>query len=173
MLLLIVIKLKSNHASSNPKKGQNWKSWCFNRKKRSFSKLVGRSFPRLSSAMRLAILKRRSTSVEVGGGVKNRLASLHMALMTLFVVSCSRLSQYLRQDTVSNGELKYFFSSVSSAFVCPSIILFLSLRWWKAAASPSWTKSGPWTSVPEFLQDRGPSWTWKRISQSILNSTKN
>ena len=145
----------------------------FSRKKRSFSKLVGRSFPRLSSGIRLAILKRRSISVEVSGGVKNRLASLHMALMTLFVVICSRLSQYLRQDTVSNGELKYFFSSVSSEFVHPSIILFPSLRWWKSAASPLWTKSGTWTSVPEFWRDGGPSWTWKRISQSILNSIKN
>ena len=75
----------------------------FSLKKSIFSRLVGSRLARLLSAIRLAILNKRSTSVEVGGGVKNWRASWHMAWMVLFLFWLSCLSQYLRQDTVSSS----------------------------------------------------------------------
>ena len=130
----------------------------FSRRKRIFSRLDGRSFPRLSSAIRLAMLNNLSTSVEVGGGVRNFFASLQRALVTFLSLWCSScLSQYLRQEIVSNGEFKYFFNSFSSTFMLPSEILFLSFRCWNAAASPSWISLDPVTSASEFCLDGGPS----------------
>ena len=105
------------------------------RRKRIFWRLEGRIFACLSSAMRLTVVNKRSTSVLDGGGVRNLLASLHKPLWTLFWLSCSCLSQYLRHKIVSNGEVKHFFNSFSTLYCPVVLILFLSFNFWKAAAS--------------------------------------
>ena len=132
----------------------------FSRKNKIFSRFSGSSLALFSSMTWPATENSLSQSVEVGGGVRNCLASLQRARLTLHSLPFSSKIFHQARQLLSNLAFRNLFriSSSVSLTAPSSVLLTLCLTARNAASSPSQAGVTSTSSI-EFCLDAGPAAT--------------